>query len=36
MTYRYTHLDARQVAASAAKLRLNLNLMRPGDHVNPT
>jgi integrase/recombinase XerC len=33
MTYRYTHVDARQVAASAAKLRLDLDLTRPGDRV---
>lgn len=34
MTYRYTHLDPRHVAASAAKLRLNLDLMQPDDRVS--
>jgi integrase len=36
MTYRYTHVDARQVAASAAKLRLNIDLMRPDDRIFPS
>jgi len=33
MTYRYTHLDPRQVAAATAKLRLNLDLRQPSDYV---